>query len=212
MTVVLINPNSTASMTASALKAVRLAAPEIAFEGWTSHDGPASIEGEADGQAAVPPLMKLVRKASRRGAAAIIIACFDDTGLDEARRIANCPVIGIGQSSFVTAGLLTDRAAVITTVEAAVPIIEKNIACNGLAGKVGEVRAAGISVLSLERCPDLSAQAFIRAAGKLRPGTDVIILGCAGAVEIIAEVNAALPYRVLDGVTCAGRLCRALFA
>jgi len=53
---------------------------------------------------------------------------------------------------------------------------------------------------------------YIRAAGKLKPGTDVVILGCAGAVEIISEVNAALPYRVLDGVTCAGRLCRALLA
>ncbi|MEP6319927.1 MAG: aspartate/glutamate racemase family protein, partial [Paracoccaceae bacterium] len=43
--IVLINPNSTVSMTQSMLRTARETAPSAQFEGWTSHDGPPSIQG-----------------------------------------------------------------------------------------------------------------------------------------------------------------------
>lgn len=212
MTVILINPNSTEAMTLSALKAARTAAPEITFEGWTSHAGPPSIEGPDDGDAAIGPLLALVAKASQQGAQAIIIACFDDTGLKQARAIAHCPVIGIGQASFVLAAAITNKAAVITTVQEAVPVITQNIADLGLAGTIAHVCAANVPVLMLDSDPKAATRLFLQKAQSLPAEISVLILGCSGAVTIAAELRQTLSMRVMDGVTSAARLCQAIAA
>ena len=152
-------------MTQSALTAARTAAPRVQFEGWTSVSAPKSIEGPQDGARAVPPLLDLVRKASDAGADAIIIACFDDTGLAEAQAIAACPVIGIGQASYVIASLLAGPTAVITTVEAAVPVIKANIKAQGQSATVRHVEAADVPVLTLTNSPAVAlAKSGLRIA------------------------------------------------
>ena len=210
MAVILINPNSTELMTQNALAAARVAAPDVEFDGWTSQKGPASIEGPEDGAAAVPPLLDLVRMADNGGADAIIIACFDDTGLVEAQEIARCPVIGIGQASFVMASLFGGKAGVVTTVPEAVPVIQGNIAMHGLDHVVGQVIASGVQVLAIDHEPGVAAQGFILAVNDLDADVDTIILGCAGTVSILNAVRAAVDKRVIDGVWAAARLCRAL--
>ena len=209
MTVFVINPNSTKAMTQSALAAARKAAPDIAFEGWTSDYGPAAIEGAEDGARAVPPLLDLVRQASDGGASAIILACFDDTGLEQAQKIAECPVIGIGQASYIRASLLSGPTAVVTTVKAAVPVIEANIRAQGQTATVTQVLAADVPVLMLDHDPQQAAQAFEAAARTLPQGIENIILGCSGAVTIVEEMRRKLSVNVIDGVTAAARLCRA---
>lgn len=208
--IVLINPNSCKAMTQSALQAARRTAPELQFVGWTSTEGPPAIEGPEDGERAIPPMLTLVRSASDAGAAAIIIACFDDTGLDAANEIAECPVIGIGQSSYVLASLISGATAVITTVEAAVPVIQSNIDVGGYSRTVTHVSAAQVPVLTLEDDPDTAAEAFEHASEALPAGTMNLILGCAGAVNIADQMRARTDLRIIDGVTAAARLCRAL--
>lgn len=210
MAVILINPNSTEAMTDSALTAARKASPGIVFEGWTSRLGPPAIEGAEDGEAAIPPLLDLVRKASDAGAQAIVIACFDDTGLDAARDMAACPVIGIGEASYIMAGLLPGPAAVITTVAAALPVIRGNIRAQGHGHRIAEVIAAEVPVLTLDHDPVGAARAFARATERLEGAPATIILGCAGAVTIIEHLSGTLPYTFMDGVTAAARLCRAV--
>lgn len=210
MTIVLINPNSTVAMTEGALEASRDAAPGLAFEGWTSLEGPPAIQGEADGQAATGPLLELVRRADADGAEGIVIACFDDTGLAEARALARCPVIGLGQAAFTLATLIGDRFAVVTTTEASLPVIEGNIHAGGFAGALVHLGAAGVPVLDLETAPERSAERILAASRTAladRPGS--IVLGCAGMVRIIAKVRAALSVPVIDGVTAAACLMQA---
>jgi allantoin racemase len=99
MSVIIINPNSTVSMTEAILAQAQRAAPHQSLDGWTSHGGPPSIQGVEDGEIAKGPLLQLVDKASKLGADGIIIGCFDDTALDEAVALSDCPVIGIGQAA-----------------------------------------------------------------------------------------------------------------
>ena len=96
--IVIINPNSTVSMTDEMVRTGRNIYPDVEMQGWTSHDGPPAIQGPEDGKTCIPPMLKLVEKASGLGAKSIIIGCFDDTGLNEARAIANCQVIGVALS------------------------------------------------------------------------------------------------------------------
>ena len=147
MAVIIINPNSTCSMTEAMLAQARRAAPKLVFEGWTSHDAPPAIQGTADGEAARAPLLNLVRQASVQGAEGIIIGCFDDTALEEAATIANCPVIGIGQASYHYAALRNWRFSVVTTLSVSIPIIQSNIERYGLGQIVSKVRASEIPVL-----------------------------------------------------------------
>ena len=207
MAVVIINPNSTMSMTEAMLAQARRSVPGLAFEGWTSHDGPPAIQGAADGAAASAPLLRLVAQAAAEGAEGIIIGCFDDTALEEAGRVAACPVIGIGQAAYHYAALRQWRFSVVTTLSVSVPIIEGNIARQGLAHLVARVRASEIPVLELERDPSRAGAVVAAEAGRAEreDAVSAVILGCAGMVEVVDAVRATLWTPVIDPVDCAAR-------
>ena len=203
--IVLINPNSTLSMTDAMLRTARTAAPNADFEGWTSHDGPPAIQGEADGLAATAPLLKLVEKASNAGASAIIIGCFDDTALDAARKIADCPVMGIGQAAYHLAAVTGGRFSVVTTLDVSVPILQANILSYGLEGHLGRVRASGVPVLALENNP-ITAAAQIMAeveTAAQQDGIQSVVLGCGGMVDIRHKPGGTRPIRLIDGTRAA---------
>lgn len=210
MAVVLINPNSTAAMTRTLLDAARAAEPGLTFDAWTSTDGPPAIQGPEDGEAATGPLLDLVRRADTRGADAVVIGCFDDTGLDAAARAAACPVIGIGQAGFHMAALRGWRFSVVTTLAVSVPVIEANIAAYGLGGRLGRVRASGVPVLAIEADPHGAFDAILaEARTALREdGADAIVLGCAGMADLTARMRASLGAPVIDPVEAAAGCAR----
>ena len=49
MPVTIVNPNSTASMTNAMVTSAQDTVPHLRFEGWTSEQGPPSIQGAEDG-------------------------------------------------------------------------------------------------------------------------------------------------------------------
>ena len=204
--IVLINPNSTEAMTQAMVETASKAG--VALEGWTSIEGPAAIQGPDDGADCIPPMLELVRKASYAGAKAIVIGCFDDTGLDAAREIATCPVIGIGQAAYHMAVLAGGRFSVVTTLAVSVPILQDNIHAYGFTSKLARVRACGVPVLDLETDPAGTAPAVV---GEIKRSVaedkvDVVVLGCAGMVHIPAYFCEEGPVRLIDGVTSAAQL------
>jgi allantoin racemase len=210
--IVIINPNSTATMTEGMLGIARATRPELEIEGWTSHQGPPAIQGREDGAAAVPRLLELVAQASDAGARSIVIGCSDDTGLAEAARLAACPVIGIGQAAAHVAALRLYRFSVVTTLAVSVPILEENIHAYGLGGQLGRVRASNVPVLGLEDDPD-AATAEIAAEARravAEDDIDCILLGCAGMAKLTATLRREFRVPIIDGVEAATRLCAAL--
>ena len=160
--ITIINPNSTVSMTQAMLETAYKVCPDIMIKGWTSHQGPSAIQGPEDGEACVPHLLKLVEKASDDGASAIIIGCFDDTGLDAARTLAACPVIGIGQAAYHLASLVGARFSVVTTLSVSTPILVANVDGYGFSRNLAKVRASGVPVLSLETDVEASATRILQ--------------------------------------------------
>ncbi|MBT8156057.1 aspartate/glutamate racemase family protein [Epibacterium ulvae] len=206
--IVIINPNSTEAMTQAMLETAKPLADPIPVEAWTSHDGPPAIQGPKDGAAAVPPLMTLVAKAEDKGAQAIIIGCFDDTGLQEAQANTTCPVIGIGQAAYHMAAMLGGRFSVVTTLAVSTPILEANIKRYGLSDRVSKVRASGVPVLEVDK-----AEAKILSEIKLAATQDAIstvVLGCAGMVDLPQKARAVTPVHVIDGVRAAVCMARGL--
>jgi len=207
MAVIIINPNSTVSMTDAMVEQARKTAPLLHFEGWTSHEGPPAIQGAVDGLAAAPPLLKLVEQASDAQADGIVIGCFDDTALEEAAQLATCPVIGLGQASYHYAALRNWRFSVVTTLSVSVPVLEANIARAGLGAFASRVRASEVPVLELEADPARAGQSIVEEAldAEANDAVSAVILGCAGMVQVTHDVQNALSIESIDPVSCAAR-------
>jgi allantoin racemase len=209
--IVIINPNSTQSMTTAMVETARKAAPEAHVVGWTSAGGPPAIQGEQDGNAAIPPLLELVKKADEAGARAIIIGCFDDTGLSAARALATCPVIGIGQAAYHLASLFGQSFSVVTTLDVSVPVLSANVSDYGLDKNLGRIRASGVPVLALE---DDRANATEKVKAEIRAAVredniKSVVLGCAGMVHIVEESD-DISIKLVDGVQAAVRFATML--
>lgn len=203
-----INPNSTASMTAKIAAAAQAAAsPGTEILALTSPTGPASIQGPEDGEAAVPGLLALVRE--HAGAVdAFVIACFDDTGLFEARRLTDKPVLGIGEAAFLVARTGSRRFSVVTTLSVSIPVISDNIETYGFAADCIRVRASEVPVLELERegsaARETVAGEIARALAEDLP--EAIVLGCAGMADLAEDYEKRFGLPVIDGVVAAVRL------
>ncbi|GHF44247.1 aspartate/glutamate racemase family protein [Seohaeicola zhoushanensis] len=204
MKILYINPNSTHSMTEGIVAAARAACPEAEIAGVTNAAGPASIEGPADGDAAVPGVLAEVARAE---ADAIVIACFDDTGLAEAQAAAQVPVLGIGQASYLMAALMGRRFGVVTSVAAAIPVIEGNIAAAGFGANCAGVRASGLAVLAIDEGSE-AVRAHL-AAEILRArdaGAQAVVLGCAGMAPLRGDLAKRTGVALIDGVAASAQL------
>ncbi len=209
----IVNPNTTASMTAKIAAAARATAlSDTVVDARQPTMGPVSIEGFYDEAFAVPGMLGCIRKADRDGADAHVIACFDDTGLDAARAIAQAPVIGIGEAAFHVASLIAARFAVVTTLGVSIVPIEHNLKKYGLFERCARVRAAEVPVLALEARND---EACAKISGEIIAAirddrADAIVLGCAGMADLAAELAALHGLPVVDGVAAAVTLAEGL--
>jgi allantoin racemase len=209
--ILVINPNTTASMT----RKIGTAAAAAASAGTTvsavnPESGPASIEGYFDEAFSVPGLIAEIAKAPETDA--YVVACFDDTGLDAARCMTAAPVIGIGEAAFHLASLIAGRFGVVTTLSRSVPAIEHNLVKYGLSTRCAKVRASEVPVLELE-VPGSTARQRIseEIARALREDhAEAIVLGCAGMSDLAASLSDEHGVPVLDGVACAVKLAEAL--
>ncbi|MBR0993222.1 aspartate/glutamate racemase family protein [Bradyrhizobium japonicum] len=208
-----VNPNTTASMTAKIAAAARaVALPGTEIDARQPTMGPVSIEGFYDEAFAVPGMLGCIRDADRDGAEAHIIACFDDTGLDAARAVAKAPVVGIGEAGFHMASLLAARFAVVTTLGVSIVPIEHNLKKYGLAERCTRVRAAEVPVLALEaRNTEALTKISAEIAAAIRDDrAEAIVLGCAGMADLAAEFAATHGLPVVDGVAAAVTLAESL--
>jgi allantoin racemase len=213
MQILIVNPNTTASMTEKiAIAARAVARPDTEIIATNPREGPASIQGFHDVAMCVPGLLAEIARHPK--ADAIIIACFDDTGLDAARCQADVPVIGIGEAAFHAASFLSCKFSVITTLGRSVPGIEANLKRYGLDARCARVRATEIPVLELER-NDPATLARIRAeiARALEEDrAEAIVLGCAGMADLMRRLSDEFKVPVIDGVACATTFAEALAA
>jgi len=213
MRLLVVNPNTTASMTAKIAAAARdagSAGTEIIAV--NPRVGPAAIEGYVDGALAVPGLLEEIGAGEAAGVDGHVIACFDDTGLDAARALARAPVIGIGEAAYHVASLVAGRFSVVTTLSRSVPIIEENLVRFGLAARCARVRASEVAVLDLEK-PGTAARERVAAeiAEAIRHDrADAIVLGCAGMADLAASFAARFGLPVIEGVAAAVKLAEAV--
>jgi len=211
MKLLVINPNTTLSMTAKIESAARaVASADCEIIAGQSQAGPASIQGYLDGVNCLPGL--LAEAARYPDVDAILVACFDDTGVDALRCTTTVPVIGIGEAAYHAATMISSKFSVITTLSRSVPVLEANLLRYGLERRCGRVRATDIPVLKLEQGDPQTIDRIrieIRAAID-EDGIEAIVLGCAGMSALMQELADEFSLPVLDGVACGVAMAEAL--
>ena len=213
MKLLLVNPNTTASMTEKAGEAARLvAASGTEIIAVNPEYGPVSIEGYYDEVFSIPGLLEEVRKGEDSGCQGTVIACFDDTGLDAARCLASGPVVGICEASMHIASLLANGFSIVTTLKRSIPALEKLAVKYGMSQQCHRVRAAEVPVLELEN-PDSETTKLIRVEIQKALDEDrseAIVLGCAGMADLATKLSKEFGVPVIDGVTAAVKLVESL--
>jgi allantoin racemase len=211
MKILVINPNTTTSMTDKIAKAARaVARPDTEIVAASSQDGPASIQGFLDVATCVPGLLNEV--VQHKEVDAIVIACFDDTGLDAVRSLVSVPVLGIGEAAYHAASMIANKFSVITTLSRSVPGLENNLLRYGLAQKCACVRATEIPVLKLEE-GDPATLDKIRLeihASINEDKAEAIVLGCAGMADLMAQLSEEFGLPVIEGVSAGITFAEAL--
>ena len=212
MRILIVNPNTTRSMTEKIGAAARMAAsPGTEVRAVNPAMGPASIEGYYDEAFSVPGLLEEIRRGESLGFEGYVIACFDDTGLDAARTVAAGPVLGICEAAMHAATMLGDRFSVVTTLARSVPALEGLARRYGVADRC-RVRASDVPVLALEDPTSGAVGKVQEEIGRAmrEDGAECIVLGCAGMADLAAELARRLGLPVIDGVAAATRMVEAL--
>lgn len=211
MKILVVNPNTTASMTAKvAAAAKRVASTGTEIVAVNPEQGPASIQGYYDEAMSIAGLLDLIGQ--HRNVDGVVIACFDDTGLDAARCLVDCPVVGIGEAAYHMATLVGGKFSVVTTLARSVPALEHNLQRYGLASRCAAVRSSEVAVLELEDGDSDARRRVAReiAAAVREDRAEAIVLGCAGMTELAQEFEREYGLPVLDGVVCAVSLCESM--
>ena len=200
----LLNPNTTASMTAQMTACARAVVdPGTEVVAITNAHGPASIESHYDEAMAVPGLLSAVATAQDEGVDGFVLACFGDPGLDAAREVADGPVVGIAEAGFHVASMLGRSFSVVTTLARTVGQAEHLVRRYGFADHCRSIYACEVPVLELDD-PTSKARTLVvdycRRAVE-QDQADSIVLGCAGMADFCHEVSDQVGVPVVDGVT-----------
>jgi len=213
MRIRVINPNTTARMTALIDSAARaVAAPGTEISTVNPSFGAPSIECHHDDVWAAAGVAEQVRLGEADGADAYVIACFGDPGLHAARELARGPVIGIAEAAFHAASMVATGFSVVTTLTRTCVIAEHLVLQYGFERRCRGIHGTDLAVLELDD-PASDAYARILACARHALAHDragAIVLGCAGMAELCHRLQAELGVPVVDGVAAAIKFAEGL--
>jgi len=213
MRIRVINPNTTARMTAQIGAAARaVAAPGTEITAVNPSFGAPSIECHHDDVWAAAGVAEQVRLGESDGADAFVIACFGDPGLHGARELARGPVIGIAEAAFHAASLVATGFSVVTTLTRTCVIAEHLVLQYGFERRCRGIHGTDVAVLELD---DPASDAFGRVLASAQFALEhdrsgAIVLGCAGMADLCHALQQRLGVPVIDGVAAAVKLAEAL--
>jgi Asp/Glu/hydantoin racemase len=202
MRILLINANTTAAITERLVAMGNaLAPPGLTFTGATGRFGARYIASRAATAIAAHAALDAYAEHGA-GAAAVLIGCFGEPGLDALREIAPMPVRGLAEAAAEAALVAAPRFGVVTGGAAWGPMLTEFYAARGLAGALAGVRTVAPTGGDIARDPE-GAVALLAASCRdsvARDGAGVVILGGAGLAGLAPRVAAQAGVPVICSV------------
>jgi len=212
MKILVINPNTTQSMTDSihemASKYANLGTEIISISPkW----GPRSIEGHFEEYVSALATVETVVE-NKDKYDGFIVACYGDPGVAACREVTDKPVIGIAEASMRMSCFLGHKFSIVTVLPRIKPLLEDLVNQLGLTSKCASIRATPLSVLEIEHDPNRAIKEMINQSkiAISEDGAEVICLGCAGMGPLDETVQSAIGIPVLDGTVCAVKVLEGL--
>lgn len=204
-TLLLINPNTTQSITDLVLKTAKgFASKGTSLRAITGPFGKpyiASREAYAVGGHAA--LQALADDKGRKDA--VVLACFGDPGLAALKEVAKVPVIGMAEASILQACAIGRRFSIVTGGAAWKAMLEEFVAAQGLGARLASVRTVAPTGADIARNPKAALELLARSctACAREDGADVVILGGAGLAGLAPRLRPLAKVPLLDGLACA---------
>jgi Asp/Glu/hydantoin racemase len=203
--ILLINPNTTKSMTDLVLRTAKTFASKDttlrAVSGAFGQRYIASRVGYAiAGHAAVDAFAN-----DKEHKDAVVLACFGDPGLQALKEISLVPVVGMADASILQACALGGRFSIVTGGERWQSMLEEFVAGMGLSSRLASVRTVAPSGAAIARNPKAAMALLAKGcqACVKDDRADVVILGGAGLAGLAAKLANKVDVPLLDGVACA---------
>jgi allantoin racemase len=196
--ITVINPNTSAELTATITKAAQaVAGAGVTVTGVHPAVGVPSVESHAQEAIAAVGVIEQVR-AHQTDTDAFVIACFGDTGVPAAREVATCPVVGMTEAALHTACLVAHRFVVITLPARTIAHSDRVVRALGLEHRC-TVTAVDVPVAELVDGSTHLLDAFAEAA-RGADHAEAVVLGCAGLADLVGPLSDTLGVPVIDGV------------
>jgi allantoin racemase len=216
MRMLVLNPNTSPTMTGEIAGAARAAAePGTEIVACAPRFGSAAIDSAAESYLSAVGVMDTVARMQDAGTFdfdAVILAGFGEHGKDALQEMLSVPVFDIAECAAHVAHLVGRRYAVVTTLARSIAPIEDRLALAGLAARCVSVRACGWGTAEIDADPTAAVAAIVAEAARAvnEDGADVICLGCAGMAGVTGAISAKLGVPAIDGVAAAVGLAQAV--
>jgi allantoin racemase len=204
-TIMVINPNTTASMTDAVVAAAKAAAaPGTTLVGGTPREGVSSVESHFDEVWGAVGVLDRISAGEQSGVDGYVIACFGDTGVPAARELARGPVVGMTEAALFTAALVAARFTIVTLPRRTREMSDRVLRDTGLAHRCTvraiDVPVADIAEGSLHELDAVAAEALLAVE---QDAAEAVVLGCAGLADLVAPLEQRLGVPVIEGVSAA---------
>ena len=209
MRLLLLNPNTSTSMTDRLSKVARAAAPSgVVIEPATATRGfpyiASRVEAQVAGAIALEDIAARLER-DEEPVDGIIVAAFGDPGVRAARELFDVPVVGMAEAAIVSATLVGDRFAVVTFT----PLMRRwYLDCvhdSGLGGRCTGVVTLPRQALEIDAVAErLSAELEALASACIVDDmADSVILGGAPLAGLASRLQPGVPGPLIDPVTVA---------
>ena len=207
MRVLLINPNTTAALTARLVAYTGEVTGDAAtFVPITGKFGARFISTRASAAIAAHAALDALAE-NVGGCDAVYLACFGDPGLAALKEVSPVPVIGMAEASCLEAAREGRRFAIVTGGVLWKPMLEEFVATLGLSDQLASVRPVAPTGGQIDADPDaaLAQLAEACAACARTDGADVVILGGAVLAGLAQRLQTDVDVPLICSVAAGAR-------
>jgi len=151
-------------------------------------------------------ILHLIKEGESQGFDAAIIGCFYDTGLQDAREVAErMVVVAPCEASTYIAATLGDKFSIIVGRRKWIPEMMENVVRYGMKERLASFKSVDLGVLEFHQDEQETARRFRQAGREAveRDGAEVLILGCTATYGFYRELQEELGVPVIDSMIAA---------
>lgn len=166
--------------------------------------GPHHVECHYYESLVLPDVLHAVKRAENDGYDAVVIGCFYDLGLDEAREVSeSMPVLAPAEATTHLASTYADTFSIVVGRQKWIPQMRERVRKYGFGDRLASFKPVDLGVLDFQENHELTRDRLTTAAREAIEDDDAeaIILGCTVEYGFFEELQEDLGVPVLDAVT-----------